>query len=150
MVPIRCILMGSNSLHKRLGKAGGIITEQRKIVCQILERSNDHPDAEQVFARARKVDDKISLATVYRSLKAMVDFGLVVTHDFGDSRTRYEVKDEDHHDHLVCMSSGKVIEFQDPDLEKLKKRIAKRLGYSLESHRLELYGRPASKARRST
>lgn len=142
--------MATYSLFKRAAEAGATITEQRKLVCKILERSNDHPDAEQVFARARKVDDKISLATVYRSLKALVDLGLVVTHDFGDSRTRYEVKEEGHHDHLVCMTSGKVIEFQDPELEKLKKRIAKRLGYNLESHRLELYGRPASTARRST
>lgn len=142
--------MASQNLVHRAAAAGAIVTEQRKLVCQILERSNDHPDAEQVFARARKVDAKISLATVYRSLKAMVDLGLVTTHDFGDSRTRHEVKDEDHHDHLVCVSSGKVIEFRDPELEKLKKRIAKRLGYDLESHRLELYGRPASTARHSS
>lgn len=118
------------------------MTEQRKLVCRILEGASDHPDAEQVFARARKKDPKISLATVYRGLKALADLGLVITHDFGDNRARYEVKHDDHHDHLICIESGAVLEFTDPELEKLKKRIAKRLGYRLESHSLELYGRP--------
>ncbi|MEM1088688.1 MAG: transcriptional repressor [Pseudomonadota bacterium] len=136
--------MSREKLVKRLGAAGGTVTPQRRLVCDILERSDDHPDAEEIFARARTTDKKISLATVYRLLKTLGDLGLIVTHDFGDNRTRYEVKHADHHDHLVCISSGKVIEFHDPDLEKLKVKIAARLGYSLESHRLELYGRPAS------
>lgn len=129
---------------ERLGAAGGTVTPQRKLVCAILERSDDHPDAEEIFARARKTDKKISLATIYRVLKTLSDLGLIITHDFGDNRTRYEAKEEDHHDHLICTASGKVIEFRDPELEDLKKRIAARLGYALESHSLELYGRPAS------
>lgn len=118
------------------------MTEQRKLVCHALERSDDHPDAELIFQRARKKDPKIALATVYRALKALDDLGLIITHEFGDGRTRYEVKDDHHHDHLICTSSGKVIEFHDPELEKLKRKIAKRLGFALESHSLELYGRP--------
>ncbi|MEM8774679.1 MAG: transcriptional repressor [Pseudomonadota bacterium] len=135
--------MQKRSIAERLGAAGGMVTDQRRIVCAVLEKSKDHPDAELIFKRARKADSKIALATVYRSLKALVDLNLIVTHDFGDNRTRYEIKDDDHHDHLVCVSSGKVIEFHNPKLEKLKREIAARLGYSLESHRLELYGRPA-------
>ena len=136
--------MAKYDLLKRAAAAGAVVTEQRKLVCNVLEKANDHPDAEQLFARARQSDPKISLATVYRVLKALVELDLIVTHDFGDNRTRYEVKYDDHHDHLVCVISGKVIEFQDPELEKLKRRIAARLGYSLESHRVELYGRPSS------
>ncbi|MEM6898557.1 MAG: transcriptional repressor [Pseudomonadota bacterium] len=135
--------MKTASLVQRAAIAGAKMTEQRKLVCRTLERCSDHPDAEQVFHRARKLEPKIALATVYRTLKALVDMGLVITHDFGDGRTRYEFKDEDHHDHLICTTSGKVIEFHDPELESLKKKIAKRLGYALESHSLELYGRPA-------
>ncbi|MEM6555337.1 MAG: transcriptional repressor [Pseudomonadota bacterium] len=136
--------MSKSNLAKRASHAGAMITEQRQLVCWIMEQSHDHPDAEQVFARARDHDPRISLATVYRSLKTLSDLDLVITHDFGDNRTRYEVKKEDHHDHLICVASGEVIEFQDPELERLKKKIAKRLGYELESHSLELYGRPKS------
>lgn len=139
--------MPSKDLLQRAANAGATVTEQRKIICRVLERAQDHPDAEQVFARVRKLDGRISLATVYRTLKSLVDLELVLTHDFGDSRTRYEVKHEDHHDHLICIESGQVFEFHDPELEKLKKRIAKRMGFNLESHSLELYGRPADDER---
>ncbi|MEM9617962.1 MAG: transcriptional repressor [Pseudomonadota bacterium] len=138
------------SLQNRVVALGAKLSPQRKLVCQILDRATDHPDAEQIFQRARKRDAKISLATTYRALKVLVDLSLVVTHDFGDSRTRYEVKEDDHHDHLICMTSGKVIEFNDPELEALKKKIAARLGYALESHSLALYGRPASADPRSS
>ncbi|MEM1088555.1 MAG: transcriptional repressor [Pseudomonadota bacterium] len=137
-------------LQDRAVALGVKLSPQRRLVCQILDRATDHPDAEQIFHRARKRDARISLATTYRALKALVDLGLVATHDFGDSRTRYEVKEDDHHDHLICTTSGKVIEFHDPELEALKKKIATRLGYALESHSLELYGRPASADRRSS
>ena len=135
--------MPSQDLLQRAAIAGATITEQRNIICRVLERAQDRPAAAQVFARDRKLDGKISLATVYRTLKSLVDLELVLTHDFGDGRTRFEVKDEDHHDHLICLDSGQVFEFHDPELEKLKKRIAKRMGFNLESHSLELYGRPA-------
>lgn len=142
--------MKDRSVFRRMAAAGAVASEQRRLVCDILERSNDHPDAEQVFHRARKIEPKISLATVYRTLKTLADLDLVITHDFGDNRTRYEVKNDDHHDHLICTDSGKVIEFQDPELEKLKKKIAKRLGYDLEHHSLELYGRPAENHKRAS
>lgn len=141
--------MAESALSAKAGAAGAIVTEQRIIVCRVLERSQDHPDAELVFERARKIEPKISLATVYRTLKTLADLDLVITHDFGDSRTRYEVKNDDHHDHLICVESGRVLEFNDPELEKLKKKIAKRLGYSLEHHSLELYGRPADADKRA-
>lgn len=134
--------MARTKLHQRAGEAGATVTAQREIVCGVLERSKDHPDAELIFKRVRKVDAKVSLATVYRTLKTLTDLGLVLTHDFGDSRTRYEVKDDGHHDHLIDLKTGKVIEFHDPELEKLKRKIARRLGYDLESHSLELYGKP--------
>ena len=142
--------MPKMSLQDRDVALGAKLSPQRRLICQILDRATDHPDAEQIFQRARKRDARISLATTYRALKALVDLGMVVTHDFGDSRTRYEVKEDDHHDHLICTTSGKVIEFQDPELEALKKKIAVRLGYALESHSLELYGRPAAADRRSS
>ena len=142
--------MTQPNLVERAAAAGAIVTEQRKLVYHVLEKAKDHPDAEQLFHRVRKKDAKISLATIYRVLKALDELGMIITHDFGDSRTRYEVKHDDHHDHLICVKSGKVIEFNDPELEALKQKIAARLGYDLESHSLELYGRPASAASRSS
>ena len=136
--------MAEQSLIKRVCAAGATMTEQRRLICQILERAKDHPDADQIFKRARNKDPKISLATVYRFLKALDALGLIITHDFGDGRARFEVKHEDHHDHLICTTSGKVIEFHDPELEALKQKIAARLGYDLEGHNLALYGRPAN------
>lgn len=136
--------MVAGSLSARAVEAGATLTDQRQVVCNVLEKSADHPDAEQVFARAREHEPRISLATVYRTLKALSDLGLVATHDFGDGRTRFEIMDEDHHDHLICMRTGAVIEFHDPELEQLKKKIADRLGFELDRHSLELYGRPKS------
>lgn len=132
--------MQTNRLFERATAAGATVTEQRRIVCTVLEESNDHPDAELIFRRVRMKDSKISLATVYRTLKTLTELELVKTHDFGDSRTRFEVKDVGHHDHLIDLSSGAVIEFCDPELEALKEKIAARLGYTLENHSLELYG----------
>lgn len=112
------------------------------MICDLLDRSRDHPDVDQLWKRARKRDPKLSLASVYRTLKALERLDLVWRRDFGDGRARFEVKDADHHDHLIDIETGKVIEFQDQELEALKARVAERLGYSLEHHNLELYGRP--------
>ena len=118
------------------------MTEQRRIVAQVLEESQDHPDVEELYARALKLDPRISIATVYRSVKLFEESGILEKLEFGDGRARYEDAERDHHDHLIDMNSGKVIEFIDPDIEALQEKIAERLGYRLKGHRLELYGVP--------
>jgi Fur family transcriptional regulator, ferric uptake regulator len=128
------------------GVAKGLrMTEQRKIVAKVIAASNDHPDVEELYARAAKVDSKISLATVYRTVKLFEESGLLEKLEFGDGRARYEDSLRDHHDHLIDVSSGKVIEFVDKDIEELQERIAARLGYRLIGHRLELLGVPVKK-----
>ena len=118
------------------------MTEQRRIVAQVLEDSQDHPDVEELYARALKLDPRISIATVYRSVKLFEESGILEKLEFGDGRARYEDAERDHHDHLIDMNSGEVIEFIDPDIEALQEKIAERLGYCLKGHRLELYGVP--------
>ncbi|MEM6415418.1 MAG: transcriptional repressor [Pseudomonadota bacterium] len=129
------------SLESDARSSGIKITKQRAIICDVLDTSEDHPDVDQLLERARRQDPTVSLSSVYRTMRALEDLNLVTKHDFGDNRARWEKRRNDHHDHLICTETGTVIEFTDPDLEKLKKRIAKRLGYSLEGHKLELYGR---------
>ena len=118
------------------------MTEQRRIVAQVLEDSQDHPDVEELYARALKLDPRISIATVYRSVKLFEESGILEKLEFGDGRARYEDAERDHHDHLIDMNSGEVIEFIDPDIEALQEKIAERLGYRLKGHRLELYAVP--------
>ena len=121
------------------------MTEQRRIVAQVLEESQDHPDVEELYARALKLDPRISIATVYRSVKLFEESGILEKLEFGDGRARYEDAERDHHDHLIDMNSGEVIEFIDPDIEALQEKIAERLGYRLKGHRLELYGVPITR-----
>lgn len=121
------------------------MTEQRRIVAQVLEDSQDHPDVEELYARALKLDPRISIATVYRSVKLFEEAGILEKLEFGDGRARYEDAERDHHDHLIDMNSGEVIEFIDPDIEALQEKIAERLGYRLKGHRLELYGVPITR-----
>lgn len=130
-----------NWIEKKCVERGLRMTEQRKIIAQVLSDSNDHPDAEELYARAAKLDDNISLATVYRTVRLFSDAGIVETHDFRDGRARYEAADVDHHDHLIDVTTGEVIEFVDEEIEELQKRIAAKLGYELVDHRLELYGK---------
>ena len=118
------------------------MTEQRKVIADVLSNSDDHPDAEEVYARSEKIDPKISLATVYRTLRLFGETGIIETHDFRDGRARYEAADNDHHDHLIDLTTGDVIEFVDEEIERLQERIAEKLGYELVDHRLELYGKP--------
>ena len=118
------------------------MTDQRRIVAQVLVDSQDHPDVEELYARALKLDPRISIATVYRSVKLFEESGILEKLEFGDGRARYEDAERDHHDHLIDMNSGEVIEFIDPDIEALQEKIAERLGYHLKGHRLELYGVP--------
>ncbi|WP_323037163.1 Fur family transcriptional regulator [Pararhodobacter sp.] len=116
------------------------LTGQRRVIAQILETAEDHPDVEALHARAAAKDPGISIATVYRTVKAFEEVGLLERREFGDGRARWEDADRDHHDHLIDVATGEVIEFCDPEIEALKEAIARRLGYRLEGHRLELYG----------
>ena len=116
------------------------MTEQRRVIARVLSQAEDHPDAEELHRRASSVDRRISLATVYRTVRLFEDAGIIERHDFRDGRSRYEEAQDDHHDHLIDMNSGDVIEFFDEEIEELQEKIAKRLGYKLVDHRLELYG----------
>ena len=133
------------NIIQRCTQSGLRMTEQRRTVAQVLETSQDHPDVEELYARASKLDPRISIATVYRSVKLFEESGILEKLEFGDGRARYEDADRDHHDHLIDMQSGKVIEFIDPDIEALQEKIAQRLGYRLKGHRLELYGVPTKR-----
>jgi Fur family ferric uptake transcriptional regulator len=116
------------------------ITEQRRIIARVLSDSEDHPDVELLHKRASAIDPKISIATVYRTVRLFEDAGILDRHDFGDGRARYEATPEAHHDHLIDVETGKVVEFVDDELEALQKRIAEKLGFRLVDHRMELYG----------
>lgn len=121
-------------------KKGLKMTAQRRLIARVLSQAEDHPDVEEVYRRAVEVDPKISIATVYRTVRLFEDAGVLDRHDFGDGRSRYERAPETHHDHLIDLENGHVIEFQDDEIEELQRRVARRLGYRLKGHRLELYG----------
>ncbi len=131
-----------NSIISLCEEKGLRLTDQRRVIATVLDQARDHPDAEELYARASAKDAGISLATVYRTVKLFEDHGILEKRDFGDGRGRYEIADRAHHDHLIDMATGKVIEFVDPEIEALQDKIAKRLGYRLVGHRLELYGEP--------
>ena len=116
------------------------ITEERRVIARVLSESEDHPDVELLHKRANAIDPKISIATVYRTVRLFEDAGILDRHDFGDGRARYEASPEAHHDHLIDLETGKVVEFVDPELEALQRQIAEKLGYRLVDHRMELYG----------
>lgn len=116
------------------------MTEQRRVIAQVLSDSDDHPDVEMVYQRASRVDPKISIATVYRTVKLFEEANILDRHDFGDGRARYEERPEEHHDHLIDVNSGAVIEFTNEEIERLQEAVARELGYRLVGHRLELYG----------
>ena len=116
------------------------MTEQRRIIARVLSESSDHPDVEELFRRCEVVDNNISIATVYRTVRLFEEAGLLDRHDFGDGRARYEESSDDHHDHLIDVQSGKVIEFHDEEVEELQRKIAERHGFKLVDHRMELYG----------
>lgn len=118
------------------------MTTPRRVIAQVLQDSDDHPDVEELFARANAIDEGISIATVYRTVKLFEEAGILDKLEFGDGRARYEDAEREHHDHLIDMNSGEVIEFVDPDIEALQEKIAAKLGYELRGHRLELYGVP--------
>jgi len=128
------------SILTRCEAQGLRLTDQRRTIAQVLDAADDHPDVEELHARAVRADPGISLATVYRTVKLLEESGILEKHEFGDGRARYEDADRDHHDHLIDLTTGEVIEFVDPEIEALQERIAEKLGYALKGHRLELYG----------
>ncbi|NOD34108.1 MULTISPECIES: Fur family transcriptional regulator [unclassified Ruegeria] len=132
----------SETIIGRCEAKGLRMTGQRRIIAQVLEQSDDHPDVEELYSRASAVDKGISIATVYRTVKLFEEAGILERLEFGDGRARYEDAERDHHDHLIDMQSGEVIEFVDPEIEALQEKIAAKLGYKLKGHRLELYGVP--------
>ena len=122
------------------------MTEQRRVIARVLSMSHDHPDAEELHRRASAEDPRISLATVYRTVRLFEEAGIIERHDFRDGRSRYEEDGDDHHDHLIDLKSGEVVEFVNDEIERLQEAIARKLGYKLVDHRLELYGVPLSSA----
>lgn len=136
----------SKPIIKRCEAKGLRMTGQRRVIAQVLEDSDDHPDVEELYGRASAIDSGISIATVYRTVKLFEEAGILDKLEFGDGRARYEDAERDHHDHLIDINSGEVIEFVDEEIEALQDRIAKKLGYELRGHRLELYGVPLKKS----
>jgi Fur family ferric uptake transcriptional regulator len=132
----------SDRLERLCIEKGLKMTGQRRVIARVLSEAIDHPDVEEVYKRATKIDSGISIATVYRTVRLFEEAGILEKHDFGDGRARYEEASDVHHDHLIDLKSGKVIEFQDEEIERLQKAIATRLGYRLVDHRLELYAVP--------
>ena len=128
------------TIEQRCEAKGLRMTEQRRVIARVLEDSSDHPDVEELYARASAQDPNISIATVYRTVKLFDEAGILEKLEFGDGRARYEDADRDHHDHLIDINSGEVIEFVDPEIEALQEKIAEKLGYTLKGHRMELYG----------
>jgi Fur family ferric uptake transcriptional regulator len=129
--------------HEKLcAEKGRRRTDQRRVIARVLSQAHDHPDVEELYRRAHAVDPHISIATVYRTVRLFEESGIIERHDFRDGRSRYEEAPDTHHDHLIDMKSGKVVEFVDEEIERLQKAIADRLGYRLVAHRLELYGIP--------
>lgn len=129
-----------DSLENRCIAQGMRMTDQRRIIARVLGAASDHPDVEELHRRAVAIDANISIATVYRTVRLLEEAGIVQRHDFLDGRSRYEEAKDDHHDHLIDMNTGHVVEFVDEEIERLQETIARRLGYDLVGHRLELYG----------
>lgn len=131
-----------STLESLCATKGMRMTDQRRVIARVLANSEDHPDVEELYRRASAVDNRISISTVYRTVKLFEDAGIIERHDFRDGRSRYETIGEDHHDHLIDLKTGRVIEFRNEAVEKLQELIARELGFRLVDHRLELYGVP--------
>ena len=116
------------------------LTDQRKIIARVMSQSNDHPDVDELYNRVSKIDSKISIATIYRTVKLFEESGILAKHEFKGGKARYEELNESHHDHLIDIKSGEIIEFVDEEIEKLQKKVADKYGYELVDHKLELYG----------
>ena len=130
----------NSDIENKCIKKGLRLTEQRKLVAKVMSESKDHPDVDELHKRVNKLDSKISIATVYRTVKLFEESGIVAKHDFKGNKARYEETTQEHHDHLIDINTGEITEFVNDDIEKLQKKVAEKLGYKLVDHRLELYG----------
>ncbi len=130
----------NSDIENKCIKKGVRLTEQRKLVAKVMSESKDHPDVDELHKRVNKLDSKISIATVYRTVKLFEESGIVAKHDFKGNKARYEQTTQEHHDHLIDINTGEITEFVNDDIEKLQKKVAEKLGYKLVDHRLELYG----------
>ncbi len=130
----------SETIEQKCISKGVKLTDQRKIIAKIMSDSQDHPDVDELYKRASKIDSKISIATVYRTVKLFEEAGIVAKHDFKGGKARYEELSEGHHDHLIDIKTGEIIEFVDEEIENLQKKVADKYGYKLVDHKLELYG----------
>ena len=128
------------TIVKKCIKKGVKLTDQRKIIAKVMSESNDHPNVDELYKRVSKIDSKISIATVYRTVKLFEESGIITKHDFKGSKARYEELSESHHDHLIDIKTGEIIEFVDEEIEKLQEKVAQKYGYKLVDHKLELYG----------
>jgi len=135
----------AESLEELCARKGMRMTEQRRVIARVLDAATDHPDVEELYRRAVAIDPHISISTVYRTVKLFEDAGIIARHEFRDGRARYETIPDEHHDHLIDLRTGRVIEFRIEEIERLQERIAAELGYELVDHRLELYGVPLKK-----
>ena len=130
----------SETIEKKCIAKGVKLTDQRKVIAKIMSESDDHPNVDELYKRVSKIDSKISIATIYRTVKLFEEAGILAKHDFKGGKARYEELSEGHHDHLIDIKTGEIIEFVDDEIEKLQKRVADRHGYALVDHKLELYG----------
>ncbi len=130
----------SDDIENKCIRKGLRLTDQRKLIAKVMSKSENHPDVDELYQRVNKLDSKISIATVYRTVKLFEEAGIVAKHDFKGNKARYEQASEEHHDHLIDINTGEITEFVNEDIEKLQKKVAEKLGYKLVDHRLELYG----------
>tara|TARA_B100000029_G_C17373651_1_gene887094 strand:+ start:539 stop:949 length:411 start_codon:yes stop_codon:yes gene_type:complete len=130
----------SETIEQKCIKKGVKLTDQRRIVAKVMSESDDHPDVDELYKRVSKIDSKISIATVYRTVKLFEEAGILTKHDFKGGKARYEELNESHHDHLIDIKTGEIIEFVNDEIEKLQKKVADKYGYELVDHKLELYG----------
>lgn len=130
------------AIEEACAAKGMRMTEQRRVIARVLGQAQDHPDVEELYRRASKIDDKISISTVYRTVRLLEDAGIIERHDFREGRARYEQMPEEHHDHLINLRTGEVTEFRSEEIERLQEAVARKLGYRLVDHRLELYAVP--------
>ena len=130
----------NNIIEEKCAKQGVRVTDQRKLIAKVMSESDDHPDVDELHKRVNKHDSKISIATVYRTVKLFEEAGIVAKHDFKGTKARYEQTTQEHHDHLIDINTGEITEFVNEDIEELQKKVAEKLGYKLVDHRLELYG----------
>ena len=130
----------NSSIEEKCKAKGVRLTDQRRLIAKVMSNSKDHPDVDELHKRVSDIDKKVSLATVYRTVKLFEESGIVEKHDFKGGKARYEQSPDEHHDHLIDINSGEILEFVDPEIERLQKKVAEKLGYKLVDHKLELYG----------